>query len=986
MEPISTIAATVTIANGSSSLLQSANKGVRAAYRRLRLSGTLDPKWLKLGVFTADDASFTSAQVSDIHAFLASAQVRPVLSLLAVGTLLPESGDAREVVECARIAFLSECKRWDIDSGRKWADQGNPVFDSLVELFRGTLPTKAGSEELLEEFQTFSGFLTSPLKSLGSEGAHSAYVAKLVALASDVEALRATSDLSMQLAHLICKADQNPIIGHAEVDTPVSFNDLYVSRSFVDAASDLSEASDGLISSGVPFRVVIMGSPGAGKSTFVNYLTAAMADPALRDPVLPSVVVKCRNYVRDGFSGTIAEYAARELGAELQTNISPSSMDNLLVTGKIAVVFDGLDEVTDLPRRQEMVKRLHRFTSQFPAVSVLVTTREVGYIHAPLSSKVFRSVRLQEFSEDQIEEYCQRWFEKNDRTHLIDHFLADSQAVRDLRANPLLLSLLCILYRDSGAIPANRRGIYRDCAQLLFHKWDMHRQIKQHEVMPDYGDQLMQEIARWIYTSQAAQAGLEEQIIVKSLTTYMVSDLGFMPGKAETAAADFLSFCAGRAWLLGVTGTSKYGGQRIFAFTHRTFYEFFAAEAFARESDGPADIVKLLRSAYERDSTSVLPELLIQCFDQTRKRGATNAFIELCAGPTPPALLLRLMDGATLTTHARTQGFDRIMHDWRIAEDPESFSALLAISGPARDHFQSEYLRPEHRSLVRRKFLYGWASLQLSGTGNRFSGVWASALDEMLDTYAEELASLPDPVIANWLTGIGRPSKELDLLWDYFTCYGTYGWVPGIAWWGIDGVFVRQTTEAPSAEADRVFMRVAAELDQGATFPISALTRLRQALELVQPERAIWAAPAADNAYVSSARNILAYVMFAIAEAKGEQSELIDSVTNCWPALPGFLKARSRSERSKRNPITDGRVFQELLSQLPERLAVWVTGATDLVAVYFGDFDEDDPLAQRFSRDPRPSFDPANRPVPLASATNSWATRPPSPQHVPPRP
>ncbi|GAA4035697.1 hypothetical protein GCM10023063_20380 [Arthrobacter methylotrophus] len=949
MEPLATAAATVSIASGTSTLLQTGTKGVRSAYRRARLSGTIDQKWLKLSALSGGERMLSAAQVSDIHAFLESDPVKPILSLLALGTVLSE---AEDVVEGARTAFLNECKRWNIQGGQKWVKSGDALFASIAALFRGSLPDSSHSPELQDEIEAYSEFLATPLRLKENEGANRAYIGRLLALTGDLGTLQKTAELSVNLADSIRAGEQDPIIGHAEVDSQVSFDDLYVSRDFVGVSTDSIEDSGGLVSSGAPFRVLIMGSPGAGKSTFVKFLTAGLANPQMRNPVLPSVVLKCRDYARDGFTNSLVGYASKQLSAE-HLPVKESALEALLLTGKIAVVFDGLDEITDLPRRQDMVKRIHRLTAQFPSASILVTTREVGYVNAPLNAKVFRSVRLQEFSDDQIEEYCTRWFGKNKRDNLVDHFLAESEAVSDLRANPLLLSLLCILYRDSGAIPANRRGIYRECAQLLFHKWDAHRQIRHFEVLPDYMDRLMEEIARWIYNSSAAQAGLEEQIIVKSLSNYMVSDLGFMQSKAESTAKDFLDFCAGRAWLLGVTGTSKYGGQRIFSFTHRTFYEFFAAEAFAREAENAADMATRLREAYEKDSTSLLPELLIQSFDQTRTRGATNVFISLCLGATPPTLLLRLMDGANLAPHAREKGFEIITQGWELASDPEIFTALLQISGPARDHFQSEYLRPGSASLTRRKFLYGWASLQLSGSGTRFNEAWSPVVTEVLETYAEELASLNDAVTMNWLLGSGKEARAASDMWDYFVCYGLYGWVPGVAWWLIDGALNQGMTEAPGEQSGKALERLVRELNEGAKFPWPVIKQLRGSLELVQAQERTWGAPSDSTAFLRTARTLLAYVVLALTEGRTDESELANSLAGRWPELTTILALREAAGRRSRKRSRPG-LNASFVLEMPDRFEKWAQGSDDFV-----DFDpfDDDPVGIKFRNHPPLNWD-----------------------------
>lgn len=142
MEPLATAAATVSIASGTSTLLQTGTKGVRSAYRRARLSGTIDQKWLKLSALSGGEKMLSAVQVSDIHAFLESDAVKPILSLLALGTVLSE---AEDVVEGARTAFLNECKRWNIQGGQKWIKSGDALFASIAALFRGSLPDSSHS-------------------------------------------------------------------------------------------------------------------------------------------------------------------------------------------------------------------------------------------------------------------------------------------------------------------------------------------------------------------------------------------------------------------------------------------------------------------------------------------------------------------------------------------------------------------------------------------------------------------------------------------------------------------------------------------------------------------------------------------------------------------------------------------------------------------------------------------------------------------------
>ena len=129
-------------------------------------------------------------------------------------------------------------------------------------------------------------------------------------------------------------------------------------------------------------------------------------------------------------------------------------MDRLLLTGRPVVIFDGLDELLDASRRADVATRVERFCSEYPLARVLVTSRLVGYDQARLDDRQFAGYRLGGFGDEQINEYARKWFAQeediptDEAERWADAFLDESSSILDLRANPLLLSLMCILYRE----------------------------------------------------------------------------------------------------------------------------------------------------------------------------------------------------------------------------------------------------------------------------------------------------------------------------------------------------------------------------------------------------------------------------------------------------------------------------------------------------------------------------------------------------------
>lgn len=214
-------------------------------------------------------------------------------------------------------------------------------------------------------------------------------------------------------------------------------------------------------------RTVLLGDPGGGKSTACNAITWDAED------LVPFVVV-LRTFVDDKQS--VVDYIESRLSAHYQCPAPPHVVEGLLLSGRAMVIFDGLDELIDTSKRRQVTERVELFCTRYPLTKVLVTSRRVGYEEAALDPTVFEVYGLAEFSDDDVETFVTRWFMQVDGASedkaraLAASFTEESSAVPDLRRNPLMLSLMCIIYRGQNWIPRNRPEMYEYCAKLLFEK------------------------------------------------------------------------------------------------------------------------------------------------------------------------------------------------------------------------------------------------------------------------------------------------------------------------------------------------------------------------------------------------------------------------------------------------------------------------------------------------------------------------------------
>ncbi|TYK44054.1 NACHT domain-containing protein [Actinomadura decatromicini] len=381
-------------------------------------------------------------------------------------------------------------------------------------------------------------------------------------------------------------------------------------------------------------RSVLLGDPGAGKTTACHALMHMHAiEPRTRVPFL----VTLREFaVEDPPARSVVEHIEHILRTFYQCPPPAGLVERLLLSGMAMVIFDGLDELLDTGRRGDVASIVERFSVEYPLASILVTSRVIGYDEARLDDRQFDCHRIAGFGEQDVRDYVAKWFAQErmtaaERERDVHDFLASSASVADLRTNPLMLALMCILYRGEGWIPQNRPEIYEQCASLLFRRWDIRRRIRTELRAHTMVEPTLHHLAYWLFTERSAQPYVTEHELTARTAGFLLTR-GFEQRDDALAAADELvRFLRGRAWVFNDVGTSPRG-ESWYAFTHRTFLEYFAAARLAGLHDSPADLGAEIRPYVVRQEWDTVAQLAVQIKDRTSDRGAERLFRALLAG------------------------------------------------------------------------------------------------------------------------------------------------------------------------------------------------------------------------------------------------------------------------------------------------------------------------------------------------------------------
>jgi len=385
--------------------------------------------------------------------------------------------------------------------------------------------------------------------------------------------------------------------------------------------------------------LVILGDPGSGKSTLLQYLALDWANSTLKDASLQPIplLIELRTYMRNRDSGQCKNFLGFfHDSSGVICNLNQHQLVEQLKAGNALVMFDGLDEVFDPGKREDVITDIHRFTNDYPNVRVIVTSRVIGYKPQRLRDAQFHHFMLQDLDEQQIKEFINRWHnltftdeaDKVRKRERLQRAIETSKAIGELAGNPLLLTMMAILNRNQE-LPRDRPELYNQASRVLLHQWDVERALVEHQQLEiqtlDYKDKqaMLRQVA---YHMQAAEKGLAGNLISASdLEKILIDYLKTIETNNPRAVARvMIKQLRERNFILCFLGADCY------AFVHRTFLEYFCAWEFVWQ--------------FEKERTLSLEELKTEVFGKHWQDKSWHEVLRLIVGMIEPKFAGQIID------------------------------------------------------------------------------------------------------------------------------------------------------------------------------------------------------------------------------------------------------------------------------------------------------------------------------------------------------
>jgi len=400
-------------------------------------------------------------------------------------------------------------------------------------------------------------------------------------------------------------------------------------------------------------HVVLLGLPGAGKTTSMKYLCRRLIldEDFCAERFSFPIVVRLRelgNQRGAGGSITIIDRLCNILGLTVElpekkkrqlslatreelpeltreiniwlTALREKLVINSLEQLRVLLVLDGFDELATLAEREQALEEIRTLAAHLDNSTMIITSRTGEFVYHIENAAHFEIGSL---TREQVSDFILRWLGEPEPASDLIRKIYESP-FGDTAIRPLTLAHLCAVYERSGRIPDRPKTIYKKIVHLLLEHWDQQRSVKRYS---RYGQ--FEVDRKFDFLCQLAY------VLTTSLQRTVFSDFNLSQTYGEICMDYGLALNEGQAVVSEVetqTGLFLQVTADSFEFAHKSLQEYLTAEYLVKLPKIPLNIDLLfilpnelaIAVAISSNPSAYLSELIN---NRLINRGASQEFL-----------------------------------------------------------------------------------------------------------------------------------------------------------------------------------------------------------------------------------------------------------------------------------------------------------------------------------------------------------------------
>ncbi|MEZ4685979.1 MAG: NACHT domain-containing protein [Bacteroidia bacterium] len=357
----------------------------------------------------------------------------------------------------------------------------------------------------------------------------------------------------------------------------------------------------------IPDNSIIIGEPGAGKSTLFKILSnEIITQNSLRNNQdFYPITLTFKEVEQNDFNieKAIESFFNREWNYDLHID-----WKSIIQTESCAIFIDALDELPIISSKEKALESLKAFREKHPNIKIICSSRPSDYLFHNCETIGFRYLEIEQLNGKQVQQFLNNYFgEDIIKSKSLLKSLKDSAILEKLPKTPLTIALITILFDEKEVeIPATITDLYEMFVNLLIGKTEPKDNVELIEIGIKH--RLLCHIAKHLHTN-----------LIQKLTRQELFDVlqQYSTERGQPLDIDIII-----DEILDQVGLLFINNKGEIAFKHQSFQEYFTAyEIFHhRQSDRKLFVnnfndlwwqnVAIFYAGMTKDAPTLLDEIL----------------------------------------------------------------------------------------------------------------------------------------------------------------------------------------------------------------------------------------------------------------------------------------------------------------------------------------------------------------------------------------